>query len=53
MFPKVIVSGDVRLVEVNHDAKLDEVNNDSKLNGVNNNVKSDARLIVVAVDVPA
>lgn len=44
MFPKSIVSVDVKLVEVKHDVKPDEVNDD---------VKPGARAVFVEVDIRA
>ncbi|XP_058726144.1 uncharacterized protein LOC131597443 [Vicia villosa] len=50
MFPKSIVSVDVKLVEVNHDIKQDEVGDDVKSDKANDDVKSGVRLVVVEID---
>lgn len=51
MFPKDIVSVDIKSVKVKHDIKPTEVNDDVKLAEVNDVVNPGARLIVVKVDV--
>ncbi|XP_050919309.1 uncharacterized protein LOC127136835 [Lathyrus oleraceus] len=51
MFPKAIVSVDIKLVEMKHDVKPDKVNDDVKPDEMNDDVKSGARSVVVEVDV--
>lgn len=53
MFPKAIVSADVKPIELKHDIKPGEVNNDVKLYEMNDDVKPDARSIILEIDVCA
>lgn len=53
MFSKIIVSVNVKPIEVKHDVKPDEVNDYVQSDEANNDVKPGVRLVVVEVDVHA
>lgn len=53
MFPKTIVSVDVKLVKVKHDVKSNEVNDDVQPDEVNDDIKMGARPVIIEVDVCA
>lgn len=53
MFPKVIMSVDVKSVKPKHDVKPDEANDDVQSEEANDDVKPNARPADVKVDVPA